>query len=104
MAELISSKDKARFAEWLRANGLSQASIYNRMTGLNNFARWYLLKIGKMLTPADVTVEDVIAYRDYLWGGRQPRRMLSGGTIWNYYSSAKKFVEWVDIIRANRVH
>jgi hypothetical protein len=67
------------------------------MTGLNNFARWYLLKIGKMLTPEDVTEEDVIAYRDYLWGGRQPRqprRMLSGGTIWKYYSSAKKFVEW----------
>jgi hypothetical protein len=44
-----------------------------------------------------VTEEDVIAYRDYLWGGRQPRqprRMLSGGTIWKYYSSAKKFVEW----------
>jgi hypothetical protein len=64
MAELISSEVKSDIAEWLKRHGLSQ--------------------------------EDVIAYRNYLWGGRQPRqpkRMLSGGTIWNYYSSAKKFVD-----------
>jgi hypothetical protein len=100
MAELIRSEVKAEFGEWLKGRGLSQTTIYNHMTGLHNFARWYLLKIGKVLTPEDVTVEDVIAYRVYLWGGRQPRqprRMLSGGTIWNYYSSAKKFVEWADI-------
>jgi site-specific recombinase XerD len=100
MAELISSEVKAQFQEWLKRRGLSQTTIYNHMTGLHNFARWYLLKRGKMLTPADVTREDVIAYRDYLWGGRQPRRprrLLSGGTIWNYYSSAKKFVEWAAI-------
>jgi site-specific recombinase XerD len=97
VAELISSEVKAHFAHWLGERGLSQTTIYNHMTGLHNFARWYLLKIGKMLAPEDVTVEDVIAYRDYLWGGRQPRqprRILSGGTIWKYYSSAKKFAEW----------
>jgi hypothetical protein len=64
MAELISEEVKAQFAEWLMEHGLSQTTIYNHMTGLHNFARWYLLKIGKMLTPEDVTVDDVIAYRN----------------------------------------
>jgi hypothetical protein len=55
MSELISSEVKSDFAEWLKQSGLNQTTIYNHMTGLHNFARWYLLKIGKMLTPEDVS-------------------------------------------------
>jgi hypothetical protein len=49
---------------------MSQTTIYNHMTGLRNFAGWYLLTSGKKMTLAEVTHEDVEDYKDHLWGAR----------------------------------